>query len=84
MCEGECERWRLAGVFVFIVLGVRSSSRIIMVLACPSPRGASAPKPGDRILIFREPWLRLVLNGQKSMDVRGAPYKGKFYFGTKG
>ena len=57
-----------------------------MVLARPSPRAsASAPKTGDRILIFkREPWLRLVLNEQKSMEVRGAPYKGKFYFGTKG
>ena len=57
-----------------------------MVLARPSPRAsASAPKAGERILIFKkEPWLRLVLNRQKSMEVRGAPYKGKFYFGTKG
>ena len=71
-------------MFVFVVFAMCSSSRILMVLARPSPRGASAPKPGDRILIFKGPWLRLVLNRQKSVEVRGAPYKGKFYFGTKG
>ena len=31
-----------------------------MVLARPqcAPQRASAPKPGDRILIFKEPWLQ--------------------------
>ena len=31
-----------------------------------------------------EPWLQLVLSGQKTLEVRGSPYKGKYYFGTKG
>ena len=55
-----------------------------MVLARPSPRVASAPKPGDRILIFKPQWLMQILAGAKTMEVRGRPYKGKFYFGTKG
>ena len=54
-----------------------------MVLARPSPR-ASAPKAGDRILIFKPQWLMQILAGGKTMEVRGATYKGKFYFGTKG
>ena len=56
-----------------------------MVLARPSPRAsASAPKPGDRILIFKPQWLMQILARTKTMEVRGCPYKGKFYFGTKG
>ena len=56
-----------------------------MVLARPSPQAsAQHPKPGDRILIFKEPWLRLVLSGKKKMEVRGAPYKGMYYLGTGG
>ena len=25
-----------------------------------------------------------MLSGQKTLEVRGSPYKGKYYFGTKG
>ena len=46
---------------------------------------ASAPKPGDRILIFKQQWLQLVLSGQKTMECRGAAYKsGKYYLGCGG
>ena len=55
-----------------------------MVLARPPPRSASAPKPGERILIFKQQWLMQILAGAKTMEIRGRPYKGKFYFGTKG
>ena len=55
-----------------------------MVLARSSPC-ASAPKLGDRILIFKQPWLQLVLCGHKTLEIRGAPYKaGKYYFGSGG
>jgi hypothetical protein len=58
-----------------------------MVLAriSKTSSSASAPKPGDRILIFKPQWLQLVLSGQKTMEVRGAAYKsGKYFFGTGG
>ena len=55
-----------------------------MVLARPSAR-ASAPKSGDRILIFKPQWLQEVLSGRKTVEVRAAAYKsGKYYFGTGG
>ena len=55
-----------------------------MVLARSSPR-ASVPKPGDRILIFKQPWLQLVLCGHKTLEIRGSPYKaGKYYLGSGG
>ena len=74
--------WR--GGLVFVVLRVCSSSQITMVLARPSPR-ASQPRSGDRILIFKPEWLRLVLTGHKTLEVRAMAYKaGKYYFGTGG
>ena len=55
-----------------------------MVLAHPSPR-ASHPRSGDRILIFKPEWLRLVLAGHKTLEVRAMAYKaGRYYFGTGG
>ena len=88
VCEHRCARASArggAGVFVCVVLGVRSSSQIVMVLARPSPASASHPRSGDRILIFKPEWLRLVLSGQKTLEVRAAAYKsGKYYFGTGG
>ena len=56
-----------------------------MVLARPYPTSASHPRSGDRILIFKPEWLRLVLAGHKTLEVRAAAYKsGKYYFGTGG
>ena len=56
-----------------------------MVLARSSPASASHPRSGDRILIFKPEWLRLVLSGHKTLEVRAMAYKaGKYYFGTGG
>ena len=44
----------------------------------------SLPKPGDRILIVKEPWLSLILAGKKKMEIRGARLSsGKWYLGFK-
>ena len=62
-----------------------AAARVIMVLARPSPRAPEHPRPGERILIFKQQWLELVLSGQKTLEVRGAKYRpGKCYFGTGG
>lgn len=38
----------------------------------------------DRILIVRPPWLQLILSGQKTMEIRGAPLRaGKYFLGKK-
>ena len=43
---------------------------------------ASEPQTGDRILVFRLPWLALILTGQKTVEVRGTAYKsGSYYLG---
>ena len=42
------------------------------------------PKPGDKILIFKEPWLSMILGGRKKMDIRGAALAaGRYYLGFK-
>ena len=43
------------------------------------------PRPGDRVLIFKPQWLQLILSGEKTLEVRAAPYKsGIYYFGSRG
>ena len=55
-----------------------------MVLARPQQR-ASVPKPGDKILIFKQPWLGHVLSGNKTLEVRAAAFKaGEYWFGMGG
>ena len=41
------------------------------------------PSLGDRILIFREPWLSMVLDGRKAMEIRSRALTGKYYIGMK-
>ena len=48
-------------------------------------RPASEPRPGDRILVFKERWLALILSGEKTMEVRAANYKsGRYFLGSGG
>ena len=43
------------------------------------------PRDGDRILVLKQNWLALVLDGDKTMEVRGQRLKaGAAYFGWKG
>ena len=48
-------------------------------------RGSSemeAPQPNDRILLLRQPWLELILAGQKTLEIRGrALSPGKYWLG---
>ena len=38
----------------------------------------------SKILILKEHWLDLILSGEKSMEIRGAPLKaGTYYLGCK-
>ena len=41
-----------------------------------------APKPNDRILLLRQPWLGLILAGEKTLEIRGrALSPGKYWLG---
>ena len=43
-----------------------------------------APQLYDHILILREPWLRLILNGEKVLEIRGRPLSpGWYWLGCK-
>ena len=49
-----------------------------------SPR-ACEPRRGDSILVLKEPWLTLILQGVKTLEVRPGRYRaGKWYLGNKG
>ena len=42
------------------------------------------PHLHDRILILRQPWLRLILAGEKTLEVRGRPFApGMYWLGYK-
>ena len=41
------------------------------------------PKAGDRILILKQPWLSMVLEKKKTMEIRSRPLTGKYYVGLK-
>jgi len=41
------------------------------------------PQPGDRILIFKEPWLSMILDRRKRMDIRSRPLTGQYFLGYK-
>ena len=46
---------------------------------------ACAPKPGDRVLIFKEQWRDLVLGRRKTMEIRCTPLKeGRYWIGCRG
>ena len=43
-----------------------------------------APQHGDRILVFKEQWLKLILAKKKKIEVRGRAFKGgKYWLGHK-
>ena len=45
----------------------------------------SRPSPGDRILIFKQGWLSLIMSGQKTLEIRGSALRpGRYYLGCKG
>ena len=43
------------------------------------------PKPGEKILVFKEHWLNLILKKQKKMEIRSRALKaGSYWLGNKG
>ena len=45
----------------------------------------SVPHPNDRILVLRRSWLELILAGEKTIEIRGTPFKaGRYWLGHKG
>jgi hypothetical protein len=43
------------------------------------------PQQGDKIMIFKDKWLRLILDGVKKLEVRSCRYKeGNYWVGCKG
>ena len=41
------------------------------------------PQQGDRILMFKQPWLDMVLSGRKVLEIRSRALTGSFYIGYK-
>ena len=42
------------------------------------------PAHGDNILILKEPWLGLLLRGEKTLEIRGAAYSsGRYWLGNQ-
>ena len=40
------------------------------------------PRQNDRILVLREPWLRMILAGEKTLEIRGrALASGQYWLG---
>ena len=45
----------------------------------------SHPAPGDRILVVRPQWMRLILAKEKTYEIRGRPLKaGEYFMGHRG
>ena len=43
-----------------------------------------APKAGDRVMLFKDKWATLILNGEKKLEVRSKRYKeGSYWVGCK-
>ena len=52
---------------------------------CPALPQMAAPLPGDRILVLRPHWLNLILEGEKTLEIRGRNLSaGKYWLGTRG
>ena len=42
------------------------------------------PQPADRILILKQPWLDLILQGTKTLEIRSRPLSaGSYWLGHK-
>jgi hypothetical protein len=42
------------------------------------------PRPGDKILVLKEPWLSMIVDGRKKMEIRGSALSaGKYFLGHK-
>ena len=43
------------------------------------------PKPGDRILVVRPQWIRLILSGEKTLEIRPRNLSpAKYWLGSRG
>ena len=43
------------------------------------------PKPGDRILVVRPHWIRLILSGEKTLEIRARNLSpANYWLGTRG
>ena len=61
-------------------------AQVIVIVGVPRklPQMA-APSPGDRILVLRPHWLNLILEGEKTLEIRGRNLSaGKYWLGTRG
>ena len=49
------------------------------------PRQMARPKHGDRILVVRPHWIRLILAGEKALEIRARNLSpGKYWLGSRG
>ena len=43
------------------------------------------PSPGDKILVFKEEWLKMIMSRKKTLEVRGQAFQsGTYWLGCKG
>jgi len=43
-----------------------------------------SPRQGDKIMMFRDKWVKLLLNKTKKMEVRSKPFEeGRYWIGCK-
>ena len=57
---------------------------IIRKVSAQSTERMKVPVHGDRILILKEPWLQMLLRGEKALEIRGAAYSsGRYWLGCK-
>ena len=48
-------------------------------------RQMTRPKHGDRILVVRPHWIRLILSGEKTLEIRARNLSpGKYWLGSRG
>ena len=52
---------------------------ILALQSVSSVNMASAPRIGDKMIVIKEPYTSLILNGTKTMELRSQPIKGVYF-----
>ena len=59
--------------------------RMCVPMSAQIVRQMARPTPGDRILVLRPHWLRLILSGEKTLEIRPRNLSpGKYWVGSRG
>ena len=59
--------------------------RVCVPMSAQTVIQMTRPKPGDRILVVRPHWIRLILSGEKTLEIRARNLSpGKYWLGNRG